>query len=142
MVTDERRREYTEVCDAVVNWVSERPDIRGVAVVGSWARSEPRMDSDVDLVILTTDEGAYLVSEAWASTAVSQPAQIIRTQEWGPMTEHRIRLASGFEIEFGFAPPNWAETNPVDPGTARVVLHGCVPLLDRDELFEKLLGAV
>ena len=113
METDERRREYTEVCGTVVNWASERPDIRGVAVVGSWARSEPRMDSDVDLVILTTEKGAYSISEAWASTAVSQPAEIIRTQEWGPVTERRIRLASGLEIEFGFAPPSWAQTNPV-----------------------------
>lgn len=142
MVTDQRRREYTEVCDAVVGWANGRPDIQGVAVVGSWARAEPRMDSDVDLVILTTEKGAYSASEAWASTAVSQPAEIIRTQEWGPMTERRIRLASGLEIEFGFASPNWAEINPVDPGTAQVVLKGCVPLLDRDELFEKLLDAV
>ena len=142
MVTDERRREYTEVCDAVVGWASERPDIKGVAVVGSWARSEPRMDSDVDLVILTTEKGAYSASEAWASMAVLQPAEMIRTQEWGPMSERRIRLASGLQIEFGFASPNWAETNPVDPGTARVVRDGCVPLLDPNELFEKLLGAV
>ncbi len=142
MVTDERRREYTNVCDAVMNWASERPDIKGVAVVGSWARSEPRMDSDVDLVILTTEQGAYSASEDWASAAVSQPAEIIRTQEWGPMTERRLRLASGLEIEFGFAPPNWTDTDPVDPGTARVVLDGCVPLLDRDALFEKLLGVV
>ena len=142
MVTDERRRECTEVCDAVVNWASERPDIKGVAVVGSWARSEPRMDSDVDLVILTTEKAAYSASEGWALAAVSQPVVIIRTQEWGPLTEHRIRLASGLEIEFGFAPPNWADINPVDPGTARVVLDGCVPLLDRDELFEDLIGAV
>ncbi len=142
MVTDERRKEYTEVCDAVVNWASDRPDIRGAAVVGSWARSEPRMDSDVDLVILTTKEDAYSASEAWTSTAVSQPAVTIRTQEWGRITERRIRLASGLEIEFGFASPKWAETDPVDPGTARVVLDGCVPLLDRDKLFEKLVGAV
>jgi len=110
--------------------------------VGSWARSEPRMDSDVDLVILTTEKGAYSVSEAWVSAALSQPAEMIRTQEWGPVTERRIRLASGLEIEFGFAPPSWAKTNPVDPGTARVVLGGCVPLSDRDKLFEKLLGAL
>ena len=142
MVTDERQREYTEVCDAVMDWASQRPDIKGVAVVGSWARSEPRMDSDVDLVILTTEKSAYSAGDTWASAAVSQPAEIIRTQEWGAVTERRIRVASGLEIEFGFALPNWTETNPVDPGAARVVLDGCVPLVDRDELFENLLGAV
>ena len=141
-MTEERRREYTEVCTAVVNWASGRADIEAVAVVGSWARSEQRMDSDIDLVLLTTEKAAYSVSEDWVSVAVSQPAEIIRTQEWGSVTERRIRVASGLEIEFGFAPPDWAESDPVDPGTAQVVNRGCVPILDRVELFGKLLRVV
>jgi predicted nucleotidyltransferase len=76
-------REYAEVCDAVVKWASGRPDIQGVAVVGSWARSEPRMDSDIDLVILTTQKAAYSVSEDWASVAVSQPAELVRLRNGG-----------------------------------------------------------
>jgi predicted nucleotidyltransferase len=58
VVTDERCTEYAEACDAVVKWASGRPDIQGVAVVGSWARSEPRMDCDIDLAILTTQKAA------------------------------------------------------------------------------------
>ena len=142
VVTDERRREYAEACDAVVKWASGRPDIQGVAVVGSWARSEPSMDSDIDLVILTTQKAAYSDSEDWASVAVSQPAELIRTQEWGSLTECRIRVASGLEIEFGFAAPHWAETDPVDPGTAVVVSNGRIPILDRGELLKKLVEAV
>ena len=141
-MTDERRTEYTEVCNSVVEWASRRPDITGVAVVGSWARSEPRMDSDIDLVILTTEKAAYTVSEDWASVAVSQPAELIRTHEWGPLTERRIRVASGLEVEFGFAPSSWAETDPVDPGTAGVVSDGCTPIFDRGELLQKLVEAV
>ena len=141
-MTDERLREYTEVRNAVVEWAGGQPDIKGVAVVGSWARSEPRMDSDVDLVILTSEKAPYLVSEEWAPIAVSQTAELIRTQEWGPVTERRIRVASGLEIEFGFVSPQWAKTDPVDPGTAGVVVDGCIPLLDRDELLKKLVEAV
>ncbi len=141
-MTDERRSEYIEVCNAVGNWASGRPDIKGVAVVGSWARSEPRIDSDIDLVILTTDKAAYSASEDWAWMAVSQPAELTRTKEWGLLTERRIRVASGLEIEFGFAPPNWAETDPVDPGTASVVSDGCIPILDRALLLQKLVEAV
>ena len=59
------------------------------------------MDSDIDLVVLTTQKAAYSDSEEWASVAVSQPAELIRTQEWGPLMERRIRVASGLEIEFG-----------------------------------------
>jgi uncharacterized protein len=141
VVTDERRQEYTEVCNSVVGWARGRADMMGVAVVGSWARSEPRMDSDIDLVILTTDKAAFTLDEDWVSVAVSQPAELVRTQEWGPLTERRIRVASGLEIEFGFAPPNWAETDPVDPGTAGVVSDGCTPMLDPGELLHKLIHA-
>ena len=141
-MTDERRRECAKVCNSVVEWASRQPDITGVAVVGSWARSEPRMDSDIDLVILTTEQAAYALNDDWASGAVSQPAELIRTQEWGPLTERRIRVASGLEIEFGFAPPSWAETDPLDPGTAGVVSDGCTPILDRDDLLRKLVQAV
>jgi len=87
-------------------------------------------------------EATYTVSEDWASVAVSQPAELIRTQEWGPLTERRIRVASGLEIEFGFAPPGWAGTDPVDPGTAGVVSDGCTPILDHGELLRKLVEAV
>jgi len=104
VVTDERRREYAEVCKAVVNWTSGRHDIKGVAV--------------------------------------SEPAELVRTREWGPLMQRRIRLAAGLEIEFGFTPRHWAESDPVDPETARVVLGGCPPILDRGGLPKKLIEAV
>ena len=99
------------------------------------------MRSDIDLVILTTEKSPYVGSEGWASTAVAQAAELVRTHEWGPLTERRIRVASGLEIEFGFAPLSWAATDPVDPGTAEVVLDGCIPILDRAGLLKKLLEA-
>ncbi len=142
VVTDERQREYIEVCGAVVNWARGRPDICGVAVVGSWARAEPRMDSDIDLVILTNDKPVYLARDDWAPAAVAQPAELIKTREWGPLTERRISVGSRLEIEFGFAPPSWAETDPLDPGTAYVVSNGCIPILDHGELFEKVIEVV
>jgi len=43
-------------------------------------------------------------------------------------------MASGFEIEFGFVDPAWACTEPVDPGTHRVVSDGCVALYDDQRL--------
>jgi hypothetical protein len=49
----------------------------------------------------------------------------------GALTERRLRLPSGLEIEFGFVEPSWANVDPVDPGTAAVVLHGgLLPVYD------------
>ncbi len=58
------------------------------------------------------------------------------------MTERRVQLPSGFEVEFGFAAPSWAATDPVDAGTARVVRDGCRPLLDAHALFDNLIAAI
>jgi uncharacterized protein len=56
MVTSARRREYLRVVGSVAAWATQQPDVVGVAVVGSWARGQARMDSNVDLVVFTDDK--------------------------------------------------------------------------------------
>ena len=100
------------------------------------------MDSDVDLVILTDGKERYLSDSLWVRAAVGEPAEILRTQDWGPLTERRIVLTSGLEIEFGFAGRSWALADPVEAGTARVVREGCSPLVDPEGAFARLIAAV
>lgn len=142
MVTPERVAEYHETVRSVTAWAAGRQDITGVAAVGSWARNAPRMDSDLDLVILTVDRQRYLTDDTWVPDAVGQHAEVVRTQDWGPLTERRVVLRSGFEIDLGFAAPSWAGTEPVDAGTARVVRDGCLPLHDPSGAFALLIAAV
>ena len=52
----DRIAEYERIIRSVADWAARQEDIIGVAVVGSWARKNARMDSDVDLVILTDGE--------------------------------------------------------------------------------------
>jgi len=138
MVTSERAAEYQGIVRSVTAWADEQHDIAGVAAVGSWARYEPRMDSDLDLVVLTVDKQRYLTATSWVPEAVGRQAKIVRTQGWGPLTERRVVLRSGFEIEFGFVAPSWASTDPLDEGTARVVRDGCLPLYDPSGAFQQL----
>lgn len=58
------------------------------------------------------------------------------------MTERRLRLRSGLEIEFGIAPLSWASTAPLDAGTARVIHDGYIPIFDPDGLLRRLIRAV
>lgn len=142
IVTPDRASECVRVVRSVAEWAAEQRDIVGVAIVGSWAREQARMDSDLDLVILTDDRERYLSDGAWARAVLGEPAELIRTQRWGPLTERRVALPSGLEIEFGFVPPGWASVDPVDPGTARVVADRCSPLLDPQGAFTRLISAV
>ncbi|MBM3659923.1 MAG: nucleotidyltransferase domain-containing protein [Actinobacteria bacterium] len=142
MVTPERAAEYLEIVESVTAWAGGQRDITGMAVVGSWARGEPRMDSDLDLVVLTAEKQRYLRDDGWLLGAVGKPAEIVRTQEWGPLTERRAVLQSGFEVEFGFVAPTWARTEILDAGTARVVRGGCRPLHDPTGVLDRLIAAV
>ncbi|MGN9775912.1 nucleotidyltransferase domain-containing protein [Micromonospora sp. H33] len=121
MVTEERSREAQSVVDLVTGWAAERGDVRGVVVVGSWARGAARMDSDLDLVVLT-DNPRYADADLWTGLL---GGQVTRLAEWGPpLKEIRVRRPSGFEVEMGVVPVSWAHTEPVDAGTRRVIGDG------------------
>ncbi len=143
VVTDERRAECGLLQDTIATWAESRSDICGVVVVGSWAGGEPTMDSDLDVCVLTDEKELYTMTEEWVEGAVGQRAPIVRRMEWGPLfTERRLRLESGFEVDVGFAPIQWASVEPVDAGTASVVGSGAVPLHDPLGVVARLLDAV
>jgi len=117
-----RRREVGEIAERARSWASERPEIRAVAMVGSWSRETARRDSDLDLVVLTTDVDKYVETSDWISALGDLVP--IGTRGWGRVTERRLRSRSGLEIDMGFATPDW-------PGIADVR-----PLYDPDGLLE------
>jgi len=137
-----RTLEVDYLVRTIAGWAAKREDVVGVALVGSWARGTPRLDSDVDVVVLTADKSRYVIADDWMKSLFGAEAEIVRTAEWGPLTERRVRLPSGLEVEFGFAPPTWAATDPVDRGTARVVRGGCRPLVDPRSVLRRLIEAV
>ncbi len=136
MVTDERIAEVRALLAQVRDWAARRPDVAAVAPVGSWARGEARMDSDVDLLLLTTAQASYRDEESWVADLGG--LRIVRTRQWGPTTERRFVLPSGLEVEISVAPPSWAATDPVDPGTRRVVQDGLATLYDPGGLLARL----
>ena len=128
-----------QLLERAVAWARQHPDIRGLALVGSWARGSARADSDVDLVVLTTASDRYLDDDAW--TAALGHARVVRTRAWGPLTERRLLLDGGLEVEVGVTGPAWAATDPVDPGTRRVVTDGLRILHDPDGQLATLAAA-
>jgi predicted nucleotidyltransferase len=119
-------------------WARGRSDVRALALAGSWARRAARPDSDVDLVVVTDAPDRYVASDDWIGAL---GAELVATEEWGAVTSRRLRLPSGLEVEVGFARPSWAATDPVDPGTRRVVTAGLRAIHDPDGLLVALTAA-
>ncbi len=140
--TATQRHEYEHVVGAAGEWARARADVVGLAVIGSWASGTAHVDSDIDILVLTTDPVTYVDGEGWIGGALGEEAPVIATRRWGPLVERRVLLASGTEIEWGFATPRWASTSPLDPGTADVIRGGCVVMHDPDHILERLISRV
>jgi hypothetical protein len=142
VITADRTAEYASIVRLVVAWASRQRDIVAVVVVGSWARGEAHMGSDVDLMVVTEDKARYLSDGSWVPLAADGPAELASTLTGVRSPSGGSCCPSGLEVEFGFVPPSWASTAQVDPGTARVIGNGCSTLVDRDGTLAHLVRAV
>lgn len=137
-ISPERAAEMKEITGRITRWAANRQDIVGLLLVGSYARNAARPDSDIDIILLTTDQAQYL-DNAWANELAL--GELIRTQSWGAITERRYATASGLEVEIGLGSPDWAQTDPVDPGTRHVITDGARPLHDPTGVLASVIRA-
>ncbi len=111
-------------------WVLQQADIAGALLVGSYARGTARADSDVDLVILTSNPSRYIDFAAFADKFGTVDRWV--KENWGRVTSVRVWYRDGLEVEYGITLPNWA-TQPLDEGTRRVLSEGAQIVFDRDD---------
>jgi hypothetical protein len=111
--------------ERLISWVSTRPEIRALAMVGSWARQKPTEDSDFDIVLLTGEPERFTMTDDWLEVLINPP--VIRREQFRDITERRVQLPSGLQVEFGIGSPEWVATNPVDAGTKRVGIREVFP---------------
>ena len=101
-----------------------------------------QLTPDIDLVVLADDVELYVAGTHWVRSAAGRTGRIVRSMAWGPVSERRVKLASGLLVEYGFAPTSWASVDPVDGGTATVVSNGFRILYDPDGMLDRLATAV
>ena len=121
-----------ELIEGVRAWAETRPDVLGVALVGSYARQTATAESDVDLVIVCASPPALIDNVGWIR-AFGMPQRTAR-EDWGRVISLRVWYAGGLEVEFGIADRGWASL-PLDPGTRRVLEDGCIVIFDRGSAF-------
>jgi len=72
---------------ALTRWAAARADVVAVGIVGSHARGAARVDSDVDVVILSTRAGAML-EEDWPSVFGEVQSRTI--EDYGALRSVRV----------------------------------------------------
>ncbi len=111
----------TELREHVAAWAAEQPDVVAVVLVGSHARGEARPDSDIDLVLVTTDRGGRLRERGW----LARFGQVLSVEEadYGAIRSLHVQYAFG-EVEWALGETTWLEMTRTDPGTRAVVARG------------------
>ena len=137
VVTRERVNEVETLLATLHEWAEGRPDVVAVGLVGSWAQGNARMDSDVDLMLVTEDRRPYLETDAWVRDLGG--VRLVETRRWGPMTERRFVVPSGLEVEVGVGLPSWLDPN--DEGVRRTVEDGVSVVYDPKGILAGLLDA-
>lgn len=137
MTANRDDEQVNEVLQRCVEWAENQNDIRGLALVGSYALGNAGAASDVDLILLTTSPKEYVERDAWIEQLGI--GELIGTRSWGAIIERRLRTPADLEVDIGIGQPAWASTTPIDPGTANVVSHGMRVLQDPDGLLGELV---
>jgi len=125
--------------------VVTRDGLRALAVCGSWARGAARPESDLDLLLVAADPAAWRREQGWvARLPYSEAGRTYRSHRnatYGVAWSAHIRLDPEAALELTFAPVAWAHTDPVDPGTRRVVSGGFRVVIDKDGALARLVAA-
>jgi nucleotidyltransferase-like protein len=132
--------------EIVAKWVRRNANTRALGMVGSWARGNPRPDSDLDLLILARNPELYFTDDSllakigFATTGYQVLSRAV--VDYGARRSHKLGLSPDAAVELIFAPLNWANFDPVEPGSARIARDGLCILVDKDRLFSRLFAVL
>jgi hypothetical protein len=129
----------------LLDWGCGQPSIRAVMLAGSYARETARADSDIDVLFLVQDPAVFRPAH-WLSQIrwADLDEGVVRWKDctYGAVWSRHIILTGGLEVEASFAHLDWANLNPVDEGTRRVMHDGHRILYDPDARLAKLAAAI
>ena len=118
-------------------WAEFQNHINGAAVVGSFARGDFHLNSDVDLVIISMNQEKTI--QCILSEFMPDSIGEHRLEHWGPfVTSLKIFYSNELEVEYSVATKAWV-MEPLDQGTKNVAENGFKILLDKEAVFSSVI---
>lgn len=109
--------------------------IESIIIVGSYARGTNKENSDLDVVIITSDKSGMIANQDYTQNFGEVNKQ--QTEYYGACTSVRAWYRDGKEVEFGIVEPSWISM-PLDSGTYKVLSDGYKIIIDKKRYFEDL----
>jgi predicted nucleotidyltransferase len=130
---------FNKFIEELKNWASHNLNITAIGLVGSHASGKEKPDSDIDLIILCTDPDIFINSIEWIAQFGAYKER--KLEDWGAIKAVRVYFDFS-EVEFNFGTPSWANSNPLDEGTRKVVQGGLQAIYDPDKILSPLSKAL
>jgi len=109
--------------------------IESVLIVGSYARGTNKENSDLDIVIITSNKSEMIANQYFIQAFGEVYKQ--QTEYYGACTSIRAWYTDGKEVEFGIVEPSWVAI-PLDKGTYQVLSDGYKLIVDKKRYFANL----
>ena len=133
------KRRVKDLLNTVIKWAEGKSGILGVALVGSYARDEAKVDSDVDLVLIASTPKELIDKPEWIKEFGD--VKSFKIEDWGLVTSLRVFYRGDLEVEYGVTTSEWA-SEPIDECTRQVIADGMKILLDKSGLLDRALKEV
>lgn len=109
--------------------------IEGIIIIGSYARGTNKENSDLDIVIITSNKSGMIANQDFTQDFGKVYKQQI--EYYGACTSIRVWYEDEKEVEFGIVEPSWISM-PLDTGTHKVLSDGYKIIIDKKRYFENL----
>lgn len=121
-----------EKIKAVKKWLGKQTDIKAALLIGSYARGEERIDSDVDFIFVVDDVEYWTTNTNWVKSFGQMLS--INIEEFEEVKALRVYYQDTNELEFGFVNEEWLQKPYVD-ATKEALDSGMKVLLDTNKYF-------
>ena len=132
------KADFRQLLEVILSWARKEQHTAAVLLVGSYARGMVRVDSDLDIVVVTDDQAGYFTGNDWPFHIPfgDLGLQIVgwRDAVYGDCWSRHLRLSNGLEVEIGFVDTGWLCIAPMKEDTAAVLRDGYSILLDPRQL--------